>query len=153
MLFLLAKVAEPTGAPIKISTVLGKLSGIRVSLAQAGVEFKEWDDAALTMVRHELATRQRLGTEKKLEKLPILPRLIMFLDTQLALPAWQLPCNETASNYNFLVAAMMVYLAYFFGWRDETASSLRWSHLHWDAEACTLTVAEEFAKGHFGRAR
>ena len=82
------------------------------------------DDGGMTadLLGTQLSKRRRTGADSKSWKMPIMPRVIQSVDTQLADVAWCTRMLESGSPH--LPAFVMVYLAYFFGWRAGTVSAI-----------------------------
>lgn len=144
---LLARTKGAKGAHLKISTITNKLSAVKVCLERIGIDFGEWPATTLHILKNELAQRQKLGTEVKYFKLPILPRVIMDLETFLH------STEFTERRVYQVYASVAVYLSYYFAWRDSTLSSLRYCDISLEMGARIAVFSEVFTKGAFGNAQ
>jgi hypothetical protein len=74
-----------------------------------------------------------------------MPRVIAAIDAYLVNPAWCASAAESA----LLAACVIVYMAYFFGWRTGTASALCARDISLDSVdgITTARVAERVCKG------
>lgn len=143
---LLSRTKGGRGSHLKISTITNKLSAVKTCLERVGIEFGNWPVTTLHVLKNELAQRQKLGLEVKYHKLPILPRVIMELEEYL------LTCPYAAHHSLHIFAAVAVYLAFYFAWRDSTLSALRFADISFQHEGRIAVFAESFTKGAFGKA-
>lgn len=79
----------------------------------------------------ELTSRKRKGLEHELVKAPIMPRMIESLESFLLEDHPSMVLMDPAA-YRLSIAATVVCLAFYFGWRDETAGCLCWKDLVFD---------------------
>ena len=79
-----------------------------------------------------------------------MPRVIMAVERFLqSLGPRQPPVDQLVT----VVACLLLYLAYTFGWRDDTCSHLLLEDMSPDWQLGVVFLSEQFCKGSFARAR
>ena len=83
-------------------------------------------------------------------KPPLMPRVVMAVEAFLQSLG---PVHPSGNRHTTVVACLLFFLAFAFGWRNDTCSHLLLPDIEPDWQLGVLYLSKEFCKGSFARAR
>ena len=103
---------------LRVSSIANRLSAIRTCFSFAGLPNLVWPDLATRQLAVECSAHRQVGVEKHFEKPPLMPRVLLVLESYLVLV--NKVALQSILDLTFFIAALGLLMAFFFGWRDDT---------------------------------